>query len=210
MLRREEAAAGASHRDALRAVLAACGLGPGDATIRVFERSGIGASAAAWCRLATTNRAAFHRAGWDGGRVDPVDVAGCRRVVAALTAMDDATSTWGGGREEKKPVEKPVEGGFGEDAGGVDADVDVTGAEREARARATLARLVAEVLEGYPAEAKMTRGGGGGGEGRAEEGGGTRGGEDGAGLVGEEAAAALLASEARALRGALERLVVGS
>ena len=207
MLRREEAAAGASHRDALRAVLAACGLGPGDATIRVFERSGIGASAAAWCRLATTNRAAFHRAGWDGGRVDPVDVAGCHRVVAALTAMDDAT--WGRAKE-KKPVEKPVEGGFGEDAGGVDADVDVTGAEREARARATLARLVAEVLEGYPVEAKKTRGGGGGGEGRAEEGGGTRDGEEGAGLVGEEAAAALLASEARALRGALERLVVGS
>ena len=121
--------------------------------------------------------------------------------------MDDAT--WGWGQRRRKTGREPVEGGFGEDAGGVDADVDVTGAEREARARATLARLVAEVLEGYPAEARWRAaaaeaGRVGGGRGRDARRGGGR------GAVGEEAAAALLASEARALRGALERLVVGS
>ena len=200
LLAREEAAAGASHRSAVLGYLAAAGAAPEDVDIALRASSAskpVGDAALRWCAAATATRAELFQA-------ESLETSGMSEK-RALSGANRALS-----RAEAARVVHAL--GSNESA--------------QTRARATLARLVAQLLENYPSFAKepsLVSG-----VGRAPlvaealrrgtepvrdatrisvSGGETAEARDGRVATGDAAAALVLVSEARAMRAALEALV---
>ena len=200
LLAREEAAAGASHRSAVLGYLAAAGAAPEDVDIALRASSAskpVGDAALRWCAAATATRAELFQA-------ESLETSGMSEK-RALSGANRALS-----RAEAARVVHAL--GSNESA--------------QTRARATLARLVAQLLENYPSFAKEPSLASGVGRAplvaealrRGTEpvrdatrisvsGGETAEARDGRVATGDAAAALVLVSEARAMRAALEALV---
>ena len=201
LLAREEAAAGASHRSAVLGYLAAAGAAPEDVDIALRASSAskpVGDAALRWCAAATATRAP------SSSKPSPSRLRGMSEK-RALSGANRALS-----RAEAARVVHAL--GSNESA--------------QTRARATLARLVAQLLENYPSFAKEPSLASGVGRAplvaealrRGTEpvrdatrisvsGGETAEARDGRVATGDAAAALVLVSEARAMRAALEALV---
>ena len=200
LLAREEAAAGASHRSAVLGYLAAAGAAPEDVDIALRASSAskpVGNAALRWCAAATATRAELFQA-------ESLETSR-PKAPRALSGANRALS-----RAEAARVVHAL--GSNESA--------------QTRARATLARLVAQLLENYPSFAKEPSLASGVGRAplvaealrRGTEpvrdatrisvsGGETAEARDGRVATGDAAAALVLVSEARAMRAALEALV---
>lgn len=125
----ESAADPLSHREALRSLLGAVGMTPGDTTVRVTA-DGVGENAMEWCQLAVTTRS---------------ELAEAERF-----SLGDDPDAPGGGGDGDEEMEGSEEDAWAVITALMDGPGSTAMRQREERARRVLTQLCARTLRGYP------------------------------------------------------------